>query len=78
MQKNVIFSSLYFFFSTIINVLTLVVKEASQHCIGGQELVLLRKKIHGRLEETNDNLKKNVYQNYMQFIDTAKEISRIL
>lgn len=53
-------------------------RELSQKCVGGQELKQLRKQIHIQADKTNSTLKKNVYQNYMQFIDTAKEISRIL
>ena len=34
-----------------------------------------RQKILQLAEETNTQLKKNVYMNYMQFIETAKEIS---
>jgi exocyst complex component 8 len=40
------------------------------------ELVSQRQKMQTLSEETNMQLKKNVYQNYMQFIETAKEISR--
>jgi hypothetical protein len=53
------------------------VKELSQRCVGGQELQQQRQKIQSLADETNIQLKKNVYQNYMQFIETAKEISRI-
>ncbi|XP_017784758.1 PREDICTED: exocyst complex component 8 [Nicrophorus vespilloides] len=53
------------------------VKELSQSCVGGQELIRLRKTIHGLYETTNENLKRNVYKNYIQFIDTAKEISHL-
>jgi hypothetical protein len=53
------------------------VKELSQRCVGGQELQQQRQKIQSLADETNILLKKNVYQNYMQFIETAKEISRI-
>ncbi|CAG2066025.1 unnamed protein product [Timema podura] len=54
------------------------VKELSQRCVGGQELQQQRQKIQALADETNLSLKRNVYQNYMQFIETAKEISRIL
>lgn len=54
------------------------VRSLSQNCIGGPELNRVRNKIQQISEETNSNLKKNVYQNYMQFIDAAKEISRML
>ncbi|KAL3280942.1 hypothetical protein HHI36_004169 [Cryptolaemus montrouzieri] len=53
------------------------VRDLSQHCVGGPELRRLRKKIQSLSEETNSTLKKNVYQNYMQFIDSAKEISHL-
>jgi hypothetical protein len=59
-------------------VLSLDVKDLSQRCVGGQELQQQRQKIQSLADETNILLKKNVYQNYMQFIETAKEISRIL
>jgi hypothetical protein len=62
----------------IIIVLLVDVKELSQRCVGGQELQQQRQKIQFLADETNISLKKNVYQNYMQFIETAKEISRIL
>lgn len=54
------------------------VKELTQKCIGGQELQQEKVKIQALSDETANSLKKNVYQNYMQFIETAKEISRIL
>ncbi|KAI4465414.1 exocyst complex component 8 [Holotrichia oblita] len=53
------------------------VRELSLNFIGGLELARLRKKVHSLSEETSNNLKKNVYENYMQFIDTAKEISHL-
>ncbi|XP_071451392.1 exocyst complex component 8 [Hetaerina americana] len=53
------------------------VKDLSQRCVGGQELQQQRQKIQALSEETNVLLKKNVYQNYMQFIETAKEISHL-
>lgn len=54
-----------------------VVKELSQRCVGGQELQQQRKTIQGLSESTNVLLKKNVYKNYMQFIETAKEITHL-
>merc|ERR1712223_663985 len=42
---------------------------------GGHELHQQRSNIQTLLEDTHLQLKKNVYQNYGQFIDTAKEIS---
>ena len=38
-------------------------------------MVAQRKVIQGLADDTNNQLKKNVYQNYSQFIETAKEIS---
>lgn len=52
------------------------VKDISQVCVGGLELQAHRAKILALSEETSQNLKKNVYKNYMQFIETAREISR--
>ena len=51
------------------------VKEITHHCVGGHELHQQRSNIQTLLEDTNLQLKKNVYQNYGQFIETAKEIS---
>ncbi|XP_026465059.1 exocyst complex component 8 [Ctenocephalides felis] len=53
------------------------VKELTQKCIGGQELQQEKVKIQALSDETANSLKKNVYQNYMQFIETAKEISHL-
>ena len=36
-----------------------------------------RKVIQTVADDTNNQLKKNVYQNYSQFIETAKEISHL-
>uniref|UniRef100_A0A0P4WL32 Exocyst component Exo84 C-terminal domain-containing protein n=1 Tax=Scylla olivacea TaxID=85551 RepID=A0A0P4WL32_SCYOL len=47
----------------------------SQNSVGDHELQQQRKKIQQLAEKTNAQLKRNVYMNYMQFIDTAKEIS---
>lgn len=51
------------------------VSEISQTCVGGEEIVNQRKTIQTLSDETSNQLKKNVYQNYSQFIETAKEIS---
>jgi len=51
------------------------VKEIAQRCVGGHELHQQRVNIQTLSEDTNSQLKKNVYQNYGQFIETAKEIS---
>lgn len=61
-----------------LNNFSLDVRELSQRCVGGQELQQQYQKIQGLGEETSAQLKRNVYQNYTQFIETAKEISRIL
>ncbi|GLH13582.1 Exocyst complex component 8 [Gryllus bimaculatus] len=53
------------------------VNELTRKCIGGQELQQQRQKIQSLADETSVLLKKNVYQNYMQFIETAKEISHL-
>ncbi|CAG9814127.1 unnamed protein product [Phaedon cochleariae] len=53
------------------------VRDLSQNFVGGSELQTLHKKIQTLSEETSSNLKKNVYKNYVQFIDTAKEISHL-
>uniref|UniRef100_A0A1B6DF58 Exocyst complex component 8 n=1 Tax=Clastoptera arizonana TaxID=38151 RepID=A0A1B6DF58_9HEMI len=53
------------------------VKEVSQVCVGGLELQQHRAKVQALAEETSAALKKNVYHNYMQFIETAKEISHL-
>ncbi|XP_044743188.1 exocyst complex component 8 [Chrysoperla carnea] len=53
------------------------VKELTQKCVGGQELQRVRNKIQALTSEASGALKKNVYQNYVQFIDTAKEISHM-
>lgn len=63
--------------ASIINILSvLVVNKLSQ---GGEEdLVEMRTKVQTLAEDTAIALKKNVYKNYSQFIETAKEISSIL
>lgn len=53
------------------------VKELVRNWVGGEELQKQRESIQKLNEETADALKKNVYENYMQFIDTAKEISHL-
>lgn len=42
---------------------------------GEGELLELRQKVHALNDDTAQALKKNVYKNYSQFIETAKEIS---
>ncbi|KAK9500474.1 hypothetical protein O3M35_001731 [Rhynocoris fuscipes] len=53
------------------------VKEVSQVCVGGMELQKHKAKIQALAEEMSQVLKKNVYKNYMQFIETAREISQL-
>ncbi|CAK1541642.1 unnamed protein product [Leptosia nina] len=53
------------------------VKELARSCVGGEELQQQKVKIEGLAEETANALKKNVYENYMQFIETATEISHL-
>ena len=45
-------------------------------CVGGSELQQRKAKIQEFSDKTSSKLKKHVYANYMQFIETAKEISR--
>ncbi|CAB3360658.1 Hypothetical predicted protein [Cloeon dipterum] len=53
------------------------VRELSQRCVGRMELVTQRQKMQKLAEDTNEQLKKNVYDNYVQFIETSKEISHV-
>lgn len=43
-----------------------------------EDLFQAKKQLSGLAEETSKSLKNNVYRNYTQFIDTAREISCIL
>lgn len=52
------------------------VKELVNECVGGSELQQRKAKIQTYSDQTSSKLKKHVYDNYMQFIETAKEISR--
>lgn len=54
------------------------VRDLSAQCDTDAELQDHRKRIQTLSEETAVSLKKNVYKNYMQFIETSKEISCIL
>lgn len=56
--------------------LLLDVKELVQECVGGAELQQQKNQIQTYADQTSSALKKHVYANYMQFIETAKEISR--
>ncbi|KAG9472234.1 exocyst complex component 8 [Eleutherodactylus coqui] len=51
------------------------VKLLSQQSDGDRDLQEHRQRIQGLADETAQSLKRNVYQNYRQFIETAKEIS---
>lgn len=51
-------------------------KDLVQECVGGSELQQRKLKIQNFSDQTSSQLKKHVYANYMQFIETAKEISR--
>lgn len=46
--------------------------------MGGAELHKRKQQIQSYSDQTSSALKKHVYANYMQFIETAKEISRKL
>ena len=50
-------------------------KEINAQCVGGSELNAEKVKLQTLSEETHALLKKNVFQHYRQFIDTAKDIS---
>ena len=54
------------------------VRNLSAECDTDAELQDHRKRIQALSEETAVSLKKNVYKNYVQFIETSKEISCIL
>ncbi|XP_053681091.1 exocyst complex component 8 [Anopheles nili] len=53
------------------------VKNLVQDCVGGPELQQTKQKIQALSETVSSTLKKHVYENYMQFIETAKEISHL-
>lgn len=53
------------------------VKELARSCVGGEELQQQKEKIQNLAEDTARALKKNVYENYMQFIETATEITHL-
>lgn len=52
------------------------VKELVQECVGGPELMQRKAKLQTISESVSSSLKKHVFENYMQFIETAREISR--
>lgn len=51
------------------------VQHETQNALDVESLISLKQKIQFLSDETNGSLKKNVYQNYRQFIETSKEIS---
>ncbi|XP_021955910.1 exocyst complex component 8 isoform X2 [Folsomia candida] len=51
------------------------VSEIGSKCVGGTELAAQKAKLQNLSDETHVVLKKNVFQHYGQFIDTAKDIS---
>ncbi|KAL9888253.1 exocyst complex component Exo84 [Glossina fuscipes fuscipes] len=52
-------------------------KQLVKECVGGADLQKCKKEIHTYRDQTSSTLKKSVYANYMQFIETAKEISHL-
>lgn len=53
------------------------VKNLVQECVGGAELLQRKSKIQTLSDQTSSTLKKHVYENYKQFIDTSHEISHL-
>lgn len=51
------------------------VRELANRCVGGHELHMHRKNIQTLAEDTNGQLKRNVYENYGRFMATAREIA---
>lgn len=52
-------------------------KNLVQECVGGAELIQRKAKIQAISDQTSSTLKKHVYENYKQFIDTSHEISHL-
>ncbi|XP_061400300.1 exocyst complex component 8 [Musca vetustissima] len=52
-------------------------KQLVKECVGGPDLQKKKKEIQSYSDKTSATLKKSVYANYMQFIETAKEISNL-
>ncbi|XP_075144849.1 exocyst complex component Exo84 [Haematobia irritans] len=52
-------------------------KQLVKECVGGADLQKKKKEIQLYSDKTSTTLKKSVYANYMQFIETAKEISNL-
>lgn len=59
-------------------ILTLVTDVSRLSEEGEMPLLEMKQKVHILSEKTAQELKKNVYKNYSQFIETAREISSIL
>ena len=55
-----------------------VAKSISAQSDGDKDLQEVKQRIQNLGDETAQRLKKQVYQNYQMFIDTAKEISCML
>lgn len=49
--------------------------DVGSQCVGGVELINHKGKLQALSDETHFALKKNVFQHYEQFIETAKDIS---
>lgn len=64
------------FLAPELNCIVLDVKSLVKDCVGGAELQQCKSNIQSLSDQVNSALKKHVYENYMQFIETAKEISR--
>lgn len=54
------------------------VKRLVKERVAGSELSDYKKQLQGKKEKISTNLKKKVFENYTQFIETAREISRKL
>ena len=65
-------------FQYYIYILYIDVKDICGNCNTHVELKEHQKKIKTLNEETAATLKRNVYRNYQQFIETSREISCIL
>ncbi|XP_017849880.1 exocyst complex component 8 [Drosophila busckii] len=52
-------------------------KELTRECVGGSDLQQRKKEIESYNEQTSATLKQTCKKNYMQFIQTAKEISHL-
>lgn len=53
-------------------------KDLTRECVGGSDLQQRKKEIEAYNETTAATLKQTCKKNYMEFIQTAKEISRSL